>query len=191
MTIDYWQKHGYFKDDPRPRETKVVHGVWGYIIYIRGEKMFEQFVINTCKKLSLQHEHKPQIKISGIKYEDDLKLGENIVINLKCGQGLHTYQAKSFKTTQVFAKNNLETYLLYYDLETNLVEIYDKETILSGYPISVGSEMKEISRDTLSSTLVELCSRRNPSPTNAPQTPPIDKEVGVKTLNQKQEEKKD
>ncbi|MCG3254639.1 MAG: hypothetical protein KAU62_01050 [Candidatus Heimdallarchaeota archaeon] len=192
MTIDYWQKHGYFKDDQRPGDTKVVHGVWGYIIYIRGEKMFEQFVINACgsKELDLPHESKPQIKISGKTYEDDLKLGENIIINLKCGQGLHTYQAESFKTTQVFAKNNFETYLLYYDLETNLVEIYDKEIILSGYPVSVGSEMKEISRDTLSSTLVELCSRRNPSPLNAPQTPPIDKEVGVKTINQKHEEEK-
>ncbi len=164
MTIDYWQKHGYFKDDSRPGEAKVVHGVWGYIIYVRGEKMFEQFVINACKKLTLPHEHKPKLKISGKEYEDDLKLGENIVINLKCGQGLHTYQAESFKTTQVFAKNNYATYLLYYDLETNLAEIYDKETILSGYPISVGSETKEISRDTLSSTLTEIYSRLNPLP---------------------------
>ena len=173
MSIDYWQKHGYFKDDPRPGETKVVHSVWGYIIYTRGEKMFEQFVISACgsKKLNLPHERKPKIKISGKEYEDDLKLGENIVINLKCGRGLRTYEPESFKTTQVFAKNNYETYLLYYDLEDNLVEIYDKETILSGHPISVGSETKEISRDTLSSTLTELFSRRNPLLPNAPRKP--------------------
>jgi len=176
MNIEYWQVHGYFKDDSRPGETKIVHGVWGYIIYIRGEKMFEQFVINACKRLNLPHEHKPKIKISGIAFEDDLKLGENIIINLKSGQGLHTYQAESFKTTQVFAKNNYETYLLYYDLETNLVEIYDKETILSGYPISVGSETKEISRDTLSSTLKELYYRLNPLPLPLPaDQPPAEK----------------
>ncbi|MCK4612659.1 MAG: hypothetical protein KAU62_15995, partial [Candidatus Heimdallarchaeota archaeon] len=162
------------------------------IIYIRGEKMFEQFVINTCKKLNLPHEHKPQIKISGIKYEDDLKLGENIIINLKCGQGLHTYQAESFKTTQVFGKNNYEIYLLYYDLETNLVEIYDKEAILSGHPISVGSEMKEISRDTLSSTLTEIFSSLNPSLPATAKTPPTpqeqEKEHGVETLKQEKKE---
>ena len=195
QSIDYWQKHGYFKDDSRPGKTEVVHSVWGYIIYIRGEKLFEQFVINTCKELGLQHEAKPKIKISGIEYEDDLKLGENIIINLKCGQGLHTYQSESFKTTQVFAKNNYETFLLYYDLETNLAEIYDKEAILSGYPISVGSEMKEISRDTLSSTILEICSRLNPPPPESfaaidPTSLKEGQEGGLKTIKQQKEEEK-
>ncbi len=177
--LKYWRRHGWFKDDPRPDDKKVWHPVFGYILNIRGEKLFEQFTLNACKKLEIPHSHKPQITHNNQIYEDDLQIGESIIINLKCGQGVHTYQPKTYKTTRIFAQNGYETYILYYDLETHLAEIYDKTTILESEGISVGSETTEIQRQTLSSALSEIFSRLKSSPPSEKKPTTIEKKKGA------------
>lgn len=177
--LKYWRRHGWFKDDPRPDDKKVWHPVFGYILNIRGEKLFEQFTLNACKKLEIPYSHKPQITHNNQIYEDDLQIGESIIINLKCGQGVHTYQPKTYKTTRIFAQNGYETYILYYDLETHLAEIYDKTTILESEGISVGSETTEIQRQTLSSALSEIFSRLKSSSPSEKTPATIEKKEGT------------
>jgi len=162
-------EHLAYLSGKKVKETKKRHAVYGYIIHVRGEKLFEQFVIQACKTLNIPHKHKPRIphkhkpriKVNSLIFEDDLLIGENIVVNLKCGEGLHTYQPESYKTTQIFAQNGYEAFLLYYDLETNLVEIFDTEKILSGENIAVGMEQTNNPRLTLSMALKGLAERLN------------------------------
>ncbi|MHA1305502.1 MAG: hypothetical protein ACTSPI_17520, partial [Candidatus Heimdallarchaeaceae archaeon] len=95
--------------------------VFGYINALRGEKLFEQFVLNACEDLAIPHRHKPTHTLGTITYEDDLLLGENILINLKVGEGMNSYTWEDhYKTTYIFSQNGFETFVLYYDLTRNL-----------------------------------------------------------------------
>ncbi len=151
--------------------------VFGYISAKRGEELFEQFVLNACVDLDIPHSHKPRHTIDNKIYEDDLLLGENTIINLKVGEGMNSYSWENhYKTTYVFSQNGFETFVLYYDLTRNLVQIFDSGYISEKRNLPVGSDRTDNPFMTLSEGL-KMLSRLtlSSSPQKTPQVHPKDK----------------
>ena len=126
----------------------------GFITNKRGEELFEQFVINACEDLGINYQHKPQLKIASRTYEDDLQIREKMIINLKVGEGMNSYNWEDhYKTTYLFSQNGFETCVLYYDLTRNLVQIFDSSYISNKRNLPVGSDRTDNPFMTLSEAL--------------------------------------
>jgi len=154
--------------------------IGGLISKIRGA-LFEQHILALCEEKGIPATANPTITFEGYEYTDDIKIMDNIIINAKCGSGLRQYSREKktsdsgkkvkghYKATWVFAKNNYEAYILYYDLETDLVTMIDTESILSLEKINVGGNRKEFSQLTLSECLRRITARLTPlSPSPQP-----------------------
>jgi len=177
--------------------------VFGWITNKRGEELFEQFVLKACKDLGIPHLHKPKHTIEAKTYEDDLLLGENLIINLKVGEGMSSYSwEEHYKTTYIFSQNGFETFVLYYDLTRNRVQIFDSEYIKEKRNLPVGSERTENPFMTLTEGLKMLFhltpslpsspSDTSPVSEKTPQQPETEQEklLGGKMFKQQKEEKK-
>ena len=84
-------------------------------------------------------------------------------MNLKIGEGYATYTYEDhYKTTYAFAKKGYETFILYYDCDTDLVQIFDKKRILAKERISVGHHSPKHPLIPLTQALKQIASRLTP-----------------------------
>lgn len=177
-----WRENKGIKED----KDKKRHPIAGWIINKRGEELFEDYVLFVLEELKGEGEinvnfsHKPKIIIPGYRiqggtsvppkvYVDDLIFyldpedkENSIVINLKCGKGKDPYQWGSFKTTHFATTVGYQAVVLYYDVETDLCLIFEKE-VYEKSNIAVSGEKTINQGMTLTDALKTLANRLNPS----------------------------
>jgi len=153
------QIHNYYREMENGQKA-----IGGFISKVRGE-LFEKHILAVCEQFGIAAEPGPTIHYNGYEYEDDIKILDKYIINAKCGKGLRQYTREKkladsgesvkghYKSTFVFAKNDFETYILYYDLETDLVTIIDTNSILTLDKINVGGKRKDFPQLPLTQAL--------------------------------------